>query len=84
MSTCSDGNADHYDQAPGPDHRHFTEHTVKLATFAATGDVLVEDGRVVRHRWTMPVADGTDGTHQWYDDGQTITVVDHINQWHIP
>lgn len=71
MSTRSDGNADHYDQAPGPDHRHFIEHTVKLATFAATGDVL-EDGRIVRHRWSMPVADGTystdlsftDATHQ--------------------
>ena len=49
------------------------------------------DGRVVRRRWSMPVPDATystdlsftDGTHQWYDHGATVTVVDHINEWRI-
>lgn len=72
--------------------RHTRENTssVKLAAFVAKGDVLA-DGRVVRRRWSMPVPDATystdlsftNGTHQWYDHGATVTVVDHINEWRI-
>lgn len=75
---------------PAPHTRENDTSSVKLAAFVAKGDVLA-DGRVVRRRWSMPVPDATystdlsftDGTHQWYDHGATVTVVDHINEWRI-
>lgn len=75
---------------PAPHTRENDTSSVRLAAFVARGDVLA-DGRVVWRRWSMPVPDGTystdlsftDGTHQWYDHSETVTVVDHIIEWRI-
>lgn len=59
-----------------------------LATYVCKGDVL-DDGRIVHHRWGTMTPSGfydtmlsfTDGSHEWFSHDAYVTVSSHINQW---